>query len=125
MIEVQHLHPIANLCVHQACAAVDFAAFSDGGSAFDRDARVQNRVRANRHLGIDVSRRRILDRDAGGHEALILRLSHDATHCRELDAAVDALDFFRMSHRLGFHSPPICSINRDQVRQVVFALRIA
>src|SRR5438034_564213 len=73
---------------------------------------------------IDVRRRRILDRDAGGHQLRRLLLARFAARGGQLRAAVDPLDFGGVADRDRLHVPTSLTKNRDEIRQVIFALRV-
>ena len=71
-------------------------------------------------VGVDVGRRRILDRDAGRHQRVVFLLSHDSAHFRQLRAAVDAANLVGVRDRHGFDAQAALAVNRDQIGQVVF-----
>ena len=81
-------------------------------------------VLPDRDVAIDVGRRRILDRDTGRHQLLVLLLSHDSAHCRELGAAVDAANLVGIRDGDGFDDAPSLAENRHEVGQIVFALGV-
>ena len=51
-------------------------------------------------------------------------LSHDSTHCSQLDAAVDVPRFVGVCNRDGFDRKPARPAKRDDIRQVALLLRI-
>ena len=75
-------------------------------------------------VAIDVGRRRILDRDARRHQLRVLLLSHDAAHCRQLGAAVDAANLVGVCDGDGFDRRPALPVDRDEIGQVILALRV-
>ena len=83
-----------------------------------------HRVGAHLHVGVDVGRGRVDDRDAGGHQFFVLRLSHDSAHFREFRAAVDAPDFRGVVDHERFHRQLPPPIDGNQIRQVELALRV-
>ena len=73
---------------------------------------------------VDVRRRRILDRHPGGHQLVVLLLSHDSAHFGELAAAVDAAYLVRVGDGHGFHASPELAKDGHQIGQVIFALGV-
>ena len=85
---------------------------------------MDDRVGADLDLRIHVGRRRIVNRHAGGHQRLVLCLSHDSTHCREVDAAVDSPNFVGVRDRQRADAEPAPPVERHHVWQVILALRV-
>ncbi len=121
---IQNGHAIADAGVDQARAAMNFAAGSDGRGAFERNSRMNDRVGADRDVAVDVHGCRIFERHSRCHQRAIFLVSHDATHCRKLGAAVDAENFVGTGNDNRFDRPPLPAVNRHQVGQVVLALCI-
>ena len=121
---VVNRHAVADARIDDAHAAVDLAAAADRRLAFERHAGMDDRVASDVDMRIHVGRRRILNRDAGGHQLLVLRLSHDSAHCRQLEAAVDSPDFVGVRHGQRFDAEPALPVERNDVGQVVLALRV-
>ncbi len=121
---VEHRHAIADPRVDDADAAVNLAVRPDGRPSLERHPGADDRVRAHLDGGVDVGRRRIFDRHAGRHQFVVLLLSHDSAHFRQLAPAVDAADFVGVRHRHGFDAETPLAVHRDQVGQVVLLLRI-
>ena len=63
---------------------------------------MDHRVGADLHVGIDVGRGRVDERDAGGHQFFVLLLSHEPAHLRQFRPAVDAADLLRVRRRPAF-----------------------
>ena len=104
--------------------ALDFAGCPDAALSLNRHTGMYYRVGAHLHIGIDVGCGRVDDRDAGGHQFFVLRLSHKATHFRELRAAVDAPDLLRVVDNERFHRQLAAPVDAYQVGQVELALGV-
>ena len=65
-----------------------------------------------------------IDCDACRHQLRGLFVSHSSAHCRELAAAVDASNLFRIRDDYGFDAASLPAEDRHQVRKVVLALRV-
>src|SRR5262245_31854739 len=85
---------------------------------------MDDRVATYADAAVDVNRRRILERDAGCHQLRVLLLPHDVTHCRELDAAVDAANLVWLRDGNRFDRTPLAAEDRDKIRQVILLLRV-
>ena len=85
---------------------------------------MHDRVRADRNALVDVGGSRILNGDARRHQLVVLSSSHDGTHFRQLRPTVDAEDLVRMRNGQGRHRAAALLVNRDEIRQVVLALRV-
>ena len=53
-------------------------------AALEVHIRMDHRVGADLTSGLDVGRRRVDERHAGGHQFFVLLLSHDFAHFRQL-----------------------------------------
>ena len=105
-------------------AAVNLAAAADGGAPFDRDAGMDDGVRADHHVAIDIGGSGIFNGHAGVHQLNILFLSHDPADLRQLAAAVDAADFVSARQHERLHAPSLVPEDLDQVGQVVLPLSV-
>ena len=110
--------------VDDARARVDLARAADSGLAFDEDARVNHRVGADLDPRIDVRRGRIDQRDAGGHQFLVLLLSDHRADLGELGAAVDAANLARMLDCECRDGAAAAPVDPDEIGQVVLALGV-
>ena len=121
---VEHGDAVANPRVHDPDTAVNLAAVADRRPGLERHARVDDRVDADRHVAIDVGRGGIFNRHPGGHQRCVLGVSHDATHCRELDAAVDAPNLVGIRDGHGLDGEAAVAENGYEIRQVIFLLGV-
>ena len=85
---------------------------------------MEHGVAADGHGRVDVRRRRIDDRDPGGHERIEGARAEERLERRELPSVVDAGDLARIPHAHGLDPAPAPRQLPDHVRQVHLSLRI-
>ena len=115
---------ITDFCVGDGDVGVDLAGRTDACPALDDHARMDDGVSADFHVGVDVGRGRIDERDPGRHQLFVLVLSHDPAHFREFCAAVNASDFIRVGHHDRFDRQLAPPVDAHQIGQVVLALGV-
>ncbi len=121
---IENRGTVADPGIHDSHATVNLAAGPDRRRTFERDAGMDDRVRSDGHITIDVRCRRIFERHARRHQRRVLFISHDAIDRRQLGAIVDSPDLIRVGRHEGLDAPPVPSEDRDDVGQVVLALRV-
>src|SRR5262245_1187927 len=79
-------------------ATVNFATLADDRVSLETDARMNDGVGSDFDVSVDERRRRVLERDAGGHQRCSFRLPDDAADLGQFGPAVDAANLVFVSH---------------------------
>src|SRR5262245_48186402 len=121
---IQDDDPSADSRVDDPDAAVQLAAGADARVPLDRHARVDDCVRPNLDLFVNVGCGRIVNGDARRHQRTVLSVPHDPAHLRQLETAVDSGNFLGLRHSHSLHSSAASAVDGHEVRKVVLALRV-
>ena len=121
---IENRHVVADADVRQADAGVNAAARANGRLALEHDAGSDGRVRTDRDVFVDVRRLRIVERHAVELQRPVLSGPHDAAEIGEIDAAVHAAQLIRRVEQQRLDRQPPLAIDRDEIGQVVLALRV-
>ena len=119
-----HVHVVADGDVLQMDARLDDAAAADLRRPLDRDERIDDGVIADRNHRVDDDGCRIAERHAFVHQPLDDAALNLALDLCEVGAGVDAEGFDRIAGDDGAYAPAALSQHRDQVGEVVLALRV-
>ncbi len=122
--EIVDDHAIAQRRVDDPDAGVNLAATADDRLPFEVDARVQDRVGADDHVGLNPGGGGVENRDPGGHQRVVLAVAQDRRRLRQLLTAVYAQDLPWIRDAQGLHPPSLAAENADQVGKIVLTLSV-
>ena len=119
---IEQHHVVADGRVGEANAGVHVTPLPHPRPTLKLHHRTDRRVRADGHVLIDVRRGRILQRDAGEHQRIVLPAPDDAIEIGQIDPRVDAAELARVVDPNGLDRQAASPVDRHEIRQIELPL---
>ena len=121
---VANQDPIVEHAVRQANMRVDDAILADAGRSFQRDMGVNDRIRPDRHIGVDPGTHRIMKGHARFEPLQVDLAPRYLLGHRQLPAGIDPQPLIGIPKGQGRDTKPALLGHADQIGEVIFGPRI-